>query len=66
MAKQTICNWCGKIMNSLDRKNGVSLYSLVGYGSTYDGQEINLDLCPLCTTEFINLNNQKCKISLLQ
>lgn len=43
------CNMCGKKFDDLDRQNGFGLhYSNIGYGSQYDGESIDIDLCCDC------------------
>lgn len=55
MAKQTICNWCGDVMTAEEENNGINLHTFLGYGTKFDGKDFNLDLCPKCTEEFIEM-----------
>lgn len=62
MAKQTICNLCGKILVT---ECDLSIHTRLGYGSKYDGSLIDLDLCPECTDKLIDAMKAKCKVPLL-
>lgn len=43
------CDLCGKDFNEYDEQEGFGFhYNRVGYGSQYDGCEINIDLCCDC------------------
>ena len=50
MARESVirCNLCGKIFDEIDRNQGYSLYTLIGYGSRYDGFRLELDICMEC------------------
>lgn len=48
------CNKCGKKMDVYDLQTGIRMHDVLGYGSRYDGQTINLDLCSECTDELID------------
>ena len=43
-----ICNRCGKEFDTWDRQEGFSIYKRCGYGTKYDGMNIELDLCCEC------------------
>jgi hypothetical protein len=62
MARQTICNWCGKTMTSVDKMGGVDLHTTIGYGTTLDGESLDFDCCPECLEEFLKTMNSLCKI----
>lgn len=53
------CNKCGKLFDDLDTQEELSIHTLLGYGSKYDGHVIQLDLCCDCLDELI----ESCKIS---
>lgn len=59
------CNVCGKAMSSEDYflENIPSFYGIVGYGSKYDGEDLQIDFCPECFDSFVDDMNKKCKIS---
>lgn len=59
MARVIICNKCGKTLNEYDEEPCLSLYNVVGYGSIYDGERIELDLCSECMDKLI----ESCAIS---
>lgn len=42
------CNFCGNEFNQWDEQEQFGLHYNVGYGSEYDGCEINIDLCCGC------------------
>lgn len=56
---QKICNKCGKKLNLWDIQQKFFIYTVAQYGSKYDGDEIELDLCCDCMDELI----KSCKIS---
>lgn len=57
MATQYYCNICGKPIKSDD--DAVEIYDLIGYGSKYDGEWIEMDICYDCLDKIIDA----CKIS---
>ena len=59
MAKEIICNKCGKPFDIWDTQEAFHIYSQLGYGTSYDGDELELDLCCGCMEELI----KECKIS---
>lgn len=59
MAKTTICNKCGKTFDMWDDQNGFGARTRLGYGSKYDGDILELDLCCKCMDELID----ECTIS---
>ena len=58
-----ICNMCGKDFDRLDERGNLGFHYKVGYGSVYDGEDINLDLCCDCFDELIEYIVTKCKIN---
>lgn len=59
MAKETICNKCGKHFDMWDKSEDFSFYAQLGYGTKYDGSTLKLDLCCSCMEKLID----ECKIS---
>lgn len=51
------CNMCGKEISNREARNGVYFAGRLGYGSTYDGQRIQFDLCTECTDNLIEAFN---------
>lgn len=47
------CNCCGKIINAQDYEYGLGVHKKLGYGSIYDGKEIDLDLCCDCLDKLL-------------
>lgn len=54
-----ICNKCGKQFDQWDMQEDYSIHRQAGYGSSHDGDFIDLDLCCDCMEELI----KSCKIS---
>lgn len=55
-----VCNVCGKtVIESVN--TGVSLHNYIGYGSIYDGDHLDLDVCNECFDKFIPLLRKYCK-----
>lgn len=57
--QQRMCNKCGKPFDIFDRQEDFSIYRHIGYGSKYDGDKLELDICCNCMDKFID----SCKIS---
>lgn len=53
MAKELYCNKCGKKMDMWDTQEDFSLQRNLGYGSRYDGDNLDLDLCCDCMDKLI-------------
>lgn len=49
-----ICNMCGKVLDIWDQKEDFSIERQLGYGTSYDGEELSLHLCCDCMEEIIN------------
>ena len=58
MAKIGICNMCGKGFDIWDTQEDFSIYRSLGYGTKYDGDELQLDLCCDCMEKIID----ECKV----
>lgn len=63
MAKEFYCNKCGKKLDFWDVQEDFSMQRNLGYGSKYDGCDLNFDLCCGCMDEFIDEMIEKCAIS---
>lgn len=62
MARKFFCNMCGKPFDIFDFRNDFSIDRYVGYGSIYDEEHLQLDLCCDCMDDIIS----NCKISPLE
>ena len=58
MAKEVYCNMCGKKFDMWDVNEDFSLFRVLGYGTSYDGETLDLDICCGCMDRII----EKCKI----
>ena len=58
MAKEITCNMCGKKFNVWDTQEAFRIYRDLGYGTKYDGDVLELDLCCECMERLID----SCKI----
>lgn len=65
MAKQTVCNLCGKIVDERMIECQFSLHTMMAYGSRHDGDLLDIDLCPGCADKVIEELQEKCKIPVL-
>jgi hypothetical protein len=61
--KKYICNICGKDFNMWDEQEKFSIHKHIGYGSKYDGDHIELDMCCDCFDSLIDYILPKCSIS---
>lgn len=53
-ASMTVCNKCGKQFNLWDEKEDFSIRKRLGYGTKYDGDTLELDLCCDCMESLID------------
>jgi hypothetical protein len=53
MAKETICNQCGRVFDIWDTQANFSIRGQLGYGTKYDGERLELDLCCDCMERLI-------------
>lgn len=51
---KTICNICGKEFDFWDVYEDISFHKTIGYGSAYDGDQIDLDVCCRCFDKLID------------
>lgn len=57
---KTVCNVCGKEFDIWDRQEAFGFHSHVGYGSKFDGDHIELDLCCDCFDNLMDELIPKC------
>jgi len=63
MAKgKTLCNVCGKEFNQWDEVENLGIHMRIGYGSKYDGDEIDLDMCCSCFDTWMDEFISQCSI----
>lgn len=48
------CNMCGKKFDMWDEQEDFSIRRRLGYGTAYDGDELDLDLCCGCMEKIID------------
>lgn len=64
---KTICNICGKEFDMWDQQEGFGLRHHVGYGSKFDGFNIQVDMCCDCFDELMDTYIlPRCAVSPLQ
>ena len=51
--KQMFCNKCGKRFDFWDVQEEYHIHTRIGYGSIYDGEDLELDLCIQCMDNLI-------------
>lgn len=59
MEKEIHCNKCGKKFDMWDIQEDFSIRRTIGYGSRYDGDKLNINLCCDCMDGLI----EECVIS---
>jgi len=57
--KRTTCNMCGKEFDLWDEQENFSIYTNCGYGTKYDMDRIELDLCCNCMEAIV----EACEVS---
>lgn len=61
---KVFCNVCGKEFDLYDRQEDFGIHTgTIGYGSKYDGDSINLDMCCDCFDKLMEDMIPKCKIN---
>lgn len=64
MAKgKTLCNVCNKEFDMCDEYAELGIHMQVGYGSKFDGDNIDLDLCCGCFDKLMDKFIPICKIN---
>lgn len=59
MARKIYCNKCGRSFDMFDEAGEFHFTGGLGYGSAYDGDGFEIDLCIRCVDELV----KSCKIS---
>lgn len=59
MAQGSYCNMCGKKFDIWDVMENFAFHRKLGYGTRYDGDTLDLELCCDCMNELI----ERCKIT---
>lgn len=54
-----VCNKCGKPLDMWDTQENFSIHRHLGYGTSYDGDTLDLHLCCGCIEKLI----EKCEVS---
>lgn len=54
MARMFFCNKCGRQLCKNDELNGFHYSGRFKYGSKFDGEEFDIDLCTDCIDEFMD------------
>ena len=54
VVKRIVCNRCRKAFDQWDEEEGFSMHGKFGYGTKYDGEEYELDLCCSCMEWLVN------------
>lgn len=57
-----ICNKCAKEFDMWDEQEGIIVFRKLGYGTVYDGETLDLNLCCGCVESLI----ESCIISPLK
>ena len=58
----SLCNICGNIFDMLDEQEHFGIHYDVGYGSTHDGERIDVDFCCKCFDRLIDCLLPQCTI----
>ncbi len=54
MAKEIVCNKCGRVLDFWDIQEDFSIKRDLGYGTKYDGEKLDIHLCCNCVEKFID------------
>lgn len=49
-----ICNICGKKFDEWDEQEDFTIHTHLGYGTKYDGETLNLNICCDCMNDIID------------
>lgn len=55
------CNVCGEEPKRVHI--AIEMHQIIGYGSRYDGEKIDLDVCANCVDTILDAISKVCKIS---
>lgn len=50
-----ICNVCGKGFDIFDTQEDFSIHRMLGYGTKYDGDRLDLKICCSCMEKIIDM-----------
>lgn len=59
ISSKVVCNMCGRDFDTWDKQEDFSIHKRCGYGTKYDGETLNLDICCDCMERLID----SCKVS---
>lgn len=62
MPGKKLCNHCGKELDFFDLQQDFSIHKRVGYGSIYDGDEVDYHLCCECFDKEVG----QCRVTPIQ
>ena len=54
MEQGIVCNKCGKVFDMWDTQEDYTISTQIGYGSSYDGDHLNLHICCECMDKLIS------------
>lgn len=53
--KEIYCNMCGSRFDFWDEQENYSIHKTCGYGSSNDGNKLNLDICCKCMDKLVKM-----------
>lgn len=59
ISSKVVCNLCGRDFDVWDKQEDFSIHKRCGYGTKYDGETLNLDICCDCMEQLID----SCEVS---
>ena len=54
-----VCNICGEPLDNFDFMQRFKIHTNIGYGSKFDGENLNINICCICMDHLI----ERCKVS---
>lgn len=60
---EKLCNVCGKEFGMFDKQENLGLHTHFGYGTKFDGDRIELDICCNCFENLMDKFIPMCKIN---
>ena len=60
---KTLCNICGREFDEWDNQEKLGLHTSFGYGTKFDGNYLDLDVCCTCFDGLMDKLIQMCKIN---
>ena len=61
--ENTVCSICGKTLDIFDLQNNPHIHKQLSYGSKFDGQHLDLDLCSDCFDNLIEHINTEVSLA---